>query len=163
MRFKDARNDPRPMGRLPLMIGGGGERRTLRIVARDADAWNGEGDVSTFTHKSRVLDEHCLSLARDPAAIRRTVGLPPPCIRDTREEAVAVLAATLERSGYPAPEALAVAGADAFADTDVVVSAQLAGYAAAGAAEVIFDWPALFDGETLQRLAAIRRTGLLAH
>jgi alkanesulfonate monooxygenase SsuD/methylene tetrahydromethanopterin reductase-like flavin-dependent oxidoreductase (luciferase family) len=52
---------------MPLLIGGSGERRTLRIVARDADIWNGEGDPATFAHKSAVLDAHCAEIGRDPS------------------------------------------------------------------------------------------------
>ena len=78
----EVRNDPPPVqARMPLLIGGSGERRTLRIVARDADIWNGEGDPATYAHKSAVLDAHCAEIGRDPASIRRTVGVQPVCIR----------------------------------------------------------------------------------
>ena len=94
------RNDPPPIqAQMPLLIGANGERRMLRIVARDADIWNGEGDPATFAHKSAVLDRHCADLGRDPQTIRRTVGVQPICIRDTREAAVDALAAILAGSG----------------------------------------------------------------
>ena len=65
-------NDPAPLqARMPLMIGGSGEKRTLRIVARDADIWNGEGDADTYARKSAILDQHCAEVGRDPASIRR--------------------------------------------------------------------------------------------
>ncbi len=154
-----ARNDPAPLGPLPLMIGGSGERRTLRIVARDADAWNGEGDVATFAHKSGVLDGHCAAIGRDPAAIRRTVGLPPPHLRATRAEAIASLSGILEHNGYAPGEAATMAADDPFADTLDAALPRLAAYKAAGADEVMFDWPAPFDTETLERLSAV----LVAH
>ena len=59
---------PRP----PIMIGGGGERRTLRLVARYADACNVFGGPETIRHKYEVLREHCAALGRDPAEIERS-------------------------------------------------------------------------------------------
>jgi alkanesulfonate monooxygenase SsuD/methylene tetrahydromethanopterin reductase-like flavin-dependent oxidoreductase (luciferase family) len=54
------------------MIGGGGERRTLRLAARYADWWCADvGPLETFVHKSAVLDEHCRELGRDPARLTR--------------------------------------------------------------------------------------------
>jgi alkanesulfonate monooxygenase SsuD/methylene tetrahydromethanopterin reductase-like flavin-dependent oxidoreductase (luciferase family) len=153
VRLESARNDPAPLGRLPLMIGGSGERRTLRIVARDADAWNGEGDVATFRHKSAVLDAHCHELGRDPATIRRTVGLPPPCLRPTRSAAIDALAAMLRRSGLEPADARAVAESDPFAGPASAVLGRLGEYAAAGADEAIFDLPTPVDDETLEGLA----------
>jgi len=60
---------------LPLLIGGGGEKVTLRLVAEHATMWNGFGPAETFKHKSAVLDEWCAKLGRDPAEIERTVGV----------------------------------------------------------------------------------------
>ncbi|HVE62888.1 MAG TPA: LLM class F420-dependent oxidoreductase [Mycobacteriales bacterium] len=57
---------------LPLCIGGGGERVTLRLVAEYAHMWNGFGPPERFALKSRVLDEWCDKLGRDPAEIERT-------------------------------------------------------------------------------------------
>ncbi len=69
--------DPQPTGPLPILIGGGGEKVTLRIVAQYADIWHGFGDVETFTHKSAVLDEWCTNLGRDPKDVERSVGIDP--------------------------------------------------------------------------------------
>ena len=72
-QLEDASLEPKPVQRpLPLLIGGGGEQRTLRITARFADAWNVWGDVATLRHKMEILDRHCADLGRDPKAIRRT-------------------------------------------------------------------------------------------
>jgi F420-dependent oxidoreductase-like protein len=158
VRTERARNDPPPLqSRLPLLIGGSGERRTLRVVARCADAWNGEGDPATYAHKNAVLDERCAEVGRDPAAIRRTVGVPPACIRDTRTEALAALATTLERNGLEPHEARAAAEASPLAGDEGTVLAALEAWHEAGAEEAIADWPAPFDHETLERLAAALR------
>ena len=57
----------------PLWIAGGGERKTLRLVARYADFANFAGTVDTFAAKSRILDEHCAAIGRDSAGVGRTV------------------------------------------------------------------------------------------
>jgi alkanesulfonate monooxygenase SsuD/methylene tetrahydromethanopterin reductase-like flavin-dependent oxidoreductase (luciferase family) len=150
-------NLPAPVhGSMPLLLGGSGERRTLRIVARLADAWNGEGDPATWAHRNGVLDDHCAAVGRDPMAIRRTVGLPPASIRDTRDEAIRALSARLRHNGLPAGEAEEVAASSPLVGTDADVDAALGTYVAAGAEEAIIDWPAPFDDETLERLAALR-------
>jgi alkanesulfonate monooxygenase SsuD/methylene tetrahydromethanopterin reductase-like flavin-dependent oxidoreductase (luciferase family) len=150
----DLRNDPPPVqARLPLLIGGSGERRMLRIVARDADIWNGEGDPETYARKNAVLDGHCADLGRDPATIRRTVGVQPICIRDTREAAVAALAAILVRHGGGPRQAEAWAASSPLADTEDAVAALLRAWRAAGAEEAVADLPAAIDDETFERLA----------
>ncbi len=58
--------------RVPLLIGGGGEKVTLRIVARYADMWNDFGSAERFAHKNAVLDRWCAEQGRDPAEIERT-------------------------------------------------------------------------------------------
>jgi probable F420-dependent oxidoreductase len=66
--------NPAPTRKLPVLIGGGGERKTLPIVARHADLWHSFSDVETLLRKSAVLDRHCADLGRDPAEIERSVG-----------------------------------------------------------------------------------------
>ena len=77
IRARLATLNPQPVGDLPLLIGGGGEKVTLRLVAEHADAWNGFGPPDAFAHKNRVLDEWCAKVGRDPAAIERTVLIEP--------------------------------------------------------------------------------------
>ncbi len=72
-QLSDAPLEPKPKrARLPIMIGGGGEKVTLRIVAKHADEWNVWGNVATLTHKMRILDEHCANVNRDPNDIQRS-------------------------------------------------------------------------------------------
>lgn len=65
--------EPKPVQeRLPLLIGGGGEKRTLRIAARFADEWNVWGTPEIVAHKSGVLERHCDDVGRDPNTIARS-------------------------------------------------------------------------------------------
>ena len=68
--------NPPPVHKIPVLIGGGGERKTLRLVAEHADIWHSFGDLDTFIHKSRVLDEWCAKSGRAPAEVERSVGAP---------------------------------------------------------------------------------------
>ena len=69
----DAPLDPKPVqSPIPLLIGGGGEKRTLRIAARYAQEWNVWGEPDLLAQKGAVLDRHCESEGRDPATIRRS-------------------------------------------------------------------------------------------
>jgi F420-dependent oxidoreductase-like protein len=72
--INEAHNVPRPVrpDGIPIMIGGGGEKRTLRAAARYADACNIFGDPEMVAHKMKVLDEHCAAIGRDPREITRT-------------------------------------------------------------------------------------------
>ena len=72
-----AKLDPPPAGNIPILIGGGGEKVTLRIVAEQADAWHWFGDPDTFAHKSSVLDAWCEKVGRDPATVDRSIGVRP--------------------------------------------------------------------------------------
>ena len=78
-----ARLNPGPVnGHIPVMIGGGGEKVMLKLVAQHADIWHGFGDVDTFKHKLGVLDAHCATVGRDPAEIERSVMLNENDLRD---------------------------------------------------------------------------------
>jgi F420-dependent oxidoreductase-like protein len=71
----DAQMDPKPVQEhLPLVIGGSGERRTLRIVAEHGDVWNTFlGNIDEYKHKLDVLSQHCADVGRDPADIRKSL------------------------------------------------------------------------------------------
>jgi probable F420-dependent oxidoreductase len=70
-----AKLNPSPRRDIPVLIGGGGERKTLRIVAEQADIWHGFGDAATVAHKHAVLDEWCAKVGRDPRDIERSAGV----------------------------------------------------------------------------------------
>jgi F420-dependent oxidoreductase-like protein len=77
---------PQPIRRPQILIGGDGEKKTLRLVAKYADIWNSTAtDVDELKHKIDVLNRHCEAVGRDPGAIRRTAGglLPVDPFEDT--------------------------------------------------------------------------------
>ena len=73
---------PAPIGDLPILVGGSGEKVTLRLTAQYADAWNSFGPPEIFARKNAVLDRWCSELGRDPAAIERTVAISPEDVAD---------------------------------------------------------------------------------
>jgi alkanesulfonate monooxygenase SsuD/methylene tetrahydromethanopterin reductase-like flavin-dependent oxidoreductase (luciferase family) len=86
-RVRDLRLKPLPLQkRLPIMIGGSGERKTLRTVARYADMWNAMGPPERLRRKDEVLRRHCAEVGRDEAEIERTVAC-KLVIRDTEADA----------------------------------------------------------------------------
>jgi F420-dependent oxidoreductase-like protein len=94
----DVINEPPPVGRIPIMIGGGGERKTLRMVAQYADESNLICQPDEIPVKLAALDEHCSALKRDRSEIcvtRQT----SVCVAPTHEEAVAELDAMLASRG----------------------------------------------------------------
>jgi len=85
LKARLAKLNPAPIGSLPIMIGGGGEKVTLRIVAEQADAWNSFGPPVQYAKKNAILDEWCEKVGRDPAEIERTVALMQPAEIDQFE------------------------------------------------------------------------------
>jgi F420-dependent oxidoreductase-like protein len=153
----DAVNDPPPVqARLPIIVGGSGEKRTLRIVAQYADWWNADGnDPAEFRRLNGVLDDHCRAVGRDPSQIRRTIGQPPPLVRATAAEARRDLAEILVRHGMPAGVARAAVEANPYAGPASAVEDRLAAFEDAGTSLVVFDWPSPFDPATLDVLAGL--------
>jgi probable F420-dependent oxidoreductase len=71
-----AKLNPAPTRKIPVLIGGGGEKKTLKLVAQHGDIWHSFADLETFKHKSQVLDDWCAEVGRDPGLIERSVGTP---------------------------------------------------------------------------------------
>lgn len=87
-RITDAYCEPRPAPRPPIMIGGGGERLTLRVVARHADWWNlPGGTVENYAHKLDVLRAHCEAVGRNYDEIVKTWAGEVVAIAETEAEA----------------------------------------------------------------------------
>jgi probable F420-dependent oxidoreductase len=71
-----AAGNPAPEREIPILIGGGGVKKTLRIVAEHADIWHSFGDVDVLKTKSAILDEHGTAVGRDTSAlVERSVGV----------------------------------------------------------------------------------------
>ena len=143
-RIKGVRNDPPPLqARLPILIGGDGERKTLHTVAKYADAWNTGGDVDFVRHKDEVLRRWCDQVGRDQSEIERTLGLGLVIIRDDAAEARKVDAAfRRHHPGYS--ETPRTGTAEQIAET-------LQPYVELGFRHIFFDAPAPFDDETIER------------
>ena len=75
MEARRAALRPGPVGDLPVLIGGSGEKVTLRLVAEHAQAWNTFGPPDNFARLNGILDDWCAEVGRDPAAIERTVAV----------------------------------------------------------------------------------------
>ena len=74
-----AAGNPVPTRQIPVLVGGGGERKTLRVVAQHADVWHSFGDVEELRRKSAILDEHGAAVGRDTGAlVERSVGVGAP-------------------------------------------------------------------------------------
>jgi probable F420-dependent oxidoreductase len=78
IRDRWQRLNPPPTRPIPVLVGGGGERKTLRYTAEYANIWHGFGDAATIAHKSRILDQHCADVGRHPADIERSTGVQQP-------------------------------------------------------------------------------------
>jgi F420-dependent oxidoreductase-like protein len=91
-RLDGALNYPRPLqaGGPKILVGGGGEQRTLRIAAKHADMTNWFGPLEVIQHKADVFARHCEDVGRDPATVRRTVTM-PLLLAETEPEARAAL------------------------------------------------------------------------
>ena len=134
--------------RLPIMIGGSGERKTLRTVARYADMWNAMGSVELLRHKDEVLRRHCEEVGRDEAQIERTVGC-KPVIRDTEQEARRAWESMMELNRTPMSD---VIDDDTFwVGTPEQVAAEMRARQELGFNTFIAEIPAPFDPETLER------------
>jgi alkanesulfonate monooxygenase SsuD/methylene tetrahydromethanopterin reductase-like flavin-dependent oxidoreductase (luciferase family) len=150
---RHVRNDPPPVqAHLPLLVGGGGERKTLRIVARHADANNLGGGVERVRHKESVLLQHCAEVGRDPAEIERTANLGVVVIRDTLDAARQALARLAAHNG----------GTDSWPNqligTPESVADTLRQFVAIGYRHLIAGFPAPVDVESMERLAGEVRT-----
>jgi alkanesulfonate monooxygenase SsuD/methylene tetrahydromethanopterin reductase-like flavin-dependent oxidoreductase (luciferase family) len=148
--FHELRQHPLPIQRhLPIMIGGSGERKTLRTVAKYADLWNAMGSVEKLRHKIDVLRRHCDDVGRDPAEIEFTLGI-KATIRDTEAEADRVWKAAMEHNRTPLAD---VEDDDTFWNgTPEQLAEKLGPYVELGFHTVISEQPAPYDTETFERL-----------
>jgi alkanesulfonate monooxygenase SsuD/methylene tetrahydromethanopterin reductase-like flavin-dependent oxidoreductase (luciferase family) len=147
--FDDLRHQPLPVQRrLPIMIGGSGEKKTLRTVAKYADMWNAMGPLDLMAHKVDVLKRHCDEVGRDIAEIEFTLGV-KFTIRDSAAEADRVWKANMEHNKTPMSE---VEDDDTFWNgTPEQLADRLRPYVELGFRTVISEQPAPYDVETFER------------
>jgi F420-dependent oxidoreductase-like protein len=105
-RIDHALNYPRPIGPggPPIMVGGGGEQRTLKIAAKHADMthWFPLG-LDVLKHKTEVLERHCEAIGRDPSTIQRTMAAPVLLVANDRDAASLLEMVPPERRAYVQP------------------------------------------------------------
>lgn len=148
-RFDHLQQLPRPLQpRLPIMIGGSGEKKTLRTVAMYADMWNAMGSTEFLRRKVSVLREHCAAVGRDITEIELTVGC-KPLIRDTEAAARRAWEAQMAHNRTPMSE---VADDDTFwIGTADQIAERMVEARALGFDTFIAEMPAPYDEETLGR------------
>lgn len=131
-QVRGAINSPKGVQKphIPLLIGGGGEKVTLKLVAQYADACNVGGDIATIKHKLAVLKQHCQDVGRDYESIRRTMLIDDCAIAETEEAAIAKL--TPEQRNN-----LAELRVEGLIGTPAMIRARLAEYEEAGIQELI--------------------------
>ena len=135
--------------RIPLVIGGSGERKTLRIVAEHADIWNAFGLPEELVRKDEVLRRHCEDVGRNPDEIERSVGC-KVTIRSTEAEAERARRALLEHNRTPLAS---VADDHTFwTGTPEQVAETMTAYRRIGFSTFIVELPAPFDVETMESL-----------
>jgi len=140
-QLRDAQCVPKPVqAELPIWVGGGGEKRTLRIAAQWADGWNVPFvSPEAFAHKRDVLRRHCDDVGRDPAEIRTAVNVGLAWSEDSLRQQFGGLA------DYVRPGVLT--------GSDAEVIDRIGAYVEAGAGQVNLALRAPFDDEALDRFA----------
>jgi F420-dependent oxidoreductase-like protein len=140
--MRDARCEPKPLqAELPIWIGGSGEKRTLRIAAQWADAWNVPFvDPATFAHKRSVLHRHCDTVGRDHAELRTAVNVGLAWTEESLRAQFGGLA------DYVRPGVLT--------GSEEEVIHRIGEYVDAGADQVNIALRAPFDSEAVERLAS---------
>ena len=140
-------NLPPPVqSRLPILVGGGGERKTLRIVARYADACNLGGGFANVKRKDEILRRHCEEVGRDESEIERTVGVGTCIIRDDPDEARRIFEAIFASHGGATP------WRDQLVGTPEQVADKLRPFLDIGFRHWIVGFPAPHDAESMERL-----------
>ena len=136
--LNEAQSHPTPVhGRLRLVVGGRGERRTLRVVAEFADEWNATRlDPAGFGAKREVLARHCAAVGRDPETIRRSLMIPLAIGRDGADVARRIAAGRVVFPALPADEA-AWHAASFLAGSPDRIAADLHAWAKAGVERVL--------------------------
>ena len=137
-----ARNEPPPVqAKLPIWIGGGGEKRTLKIAARYADGWNVPFIApDQFARKNAILDDHCAAVGRDPKEIKRAINVGLAYSEESLQQQFGAIS-DLVRPGV-------------LSGSDEEITDRIGEYVDAGADQVNIALRAPFNLEATQRLSA---------
>ncbi len=155
-RFREAAQLPPPVQRhLPILIGGSGPRKTLRTVARYADAWNTNGTLEAVTGQIATLHEHCAAVGRDPAAIDMTISF-PMVIRDRRADAEAAFDALLAHNGLTGDALAGIFSIPTLLGSPDEIAEIVRPFRRLGFGTIIVRLPAPYDRETLERVGEVR-------
>lgn len=130
---------------IPLLIGGGGEKVTLKLVAQYGDACNVGGDFDTIKHKFAVLKQHCEDVGRDYESIHRTSST--SCVMGANEEAALASLSPVER------QLLGRQGASGLIGTPETIRQRLNEYEQIGVQELILSFPKPTEMETMRAFA----------
>jgi alkanesulfonate monooxygenase SsuD/methylene tetrahydromethanopterin reductase-like flavin-dependent oxidoreductase (luciferase family) len=150
-RLCDAVCEPRPVQEhLRILVGGSGPRKTLRTVARHADAWNTSGTVEEVRQRVDTLRQHCSDVGRDPGAIEMTVSF-PIVVRDSRDDARAAFEALLAHNGLTE-----MTGVPILLGPPATIAEAIRPYHEMGFEHVLARMPAPYDRETIARLGEVR-------
>jgi alkanesulfonate monooxygenase SsuD/methylene tetrahydromethanopterin reductase-like flavin-dependent oxidoreductase (luciferase family) len=151
--MREVRNEPPPLqAAMPLLVGGGGEKVTLKLVARYADACNVGGGLATVTRKEAILRAHCEAVGRDEAEIERTTNVGAVIIRDSEAEAIRVMHGIFRRNGNaPRWQNQPIGSPEQVAD-------KLAPFLGLGYRHLVAGFPSPHDEESMTRFATdVRR------
>jgi F420-dependent oxidoreductase-like protein len=146
----DALLAPRPIqAHLPILVGGSGPRKTLRTVARRADAWNTSGTIDEVRGRLDILAEHCSDVGRDPTSIEKTISF-PIVLRDDAGAAAEAYAALLSANGVEDMGDVPV-----LLGSPEAVADEIRPYRELGFGTVIVRMPAPYDVETIERMPSV--------
>jgi alkanesulfonate monooxygenase SsuD/methylene tetrahydromethanopterin reductase-like flavin-dependent oxidoreductase (luciferase family) len=143
----DAVCEPRPIqAHLPVLIGGSGKRKTLRIVAERADAWNSSGTLEEMRDSLDTLLAHCVDVGRDHASIEKTTSF-PLVIRDRVDDARDRMRGLLAHNG------VTTAGSGPhLTGSPAEIADAIRPYVELGFGTIIVRMPAPYDRETIERI-----------
>ena len=148
--FHDALCAPRPIqARLPILVGGSGPRKTLRIVALRADAWNTSGTLDEVRGRIEILGDHCADVGRDIATIEKTISF-PITIRDDHADAERAYGSLLAANGIED-----MGGSRPILGSPTEVADTLRPFLGLGFETVIVRMPGPYDRETIDRMADV--------
>jgi len=159
-RFQDLRLTPTPVqDHLPIMIGGSGEKKTLRTVARYADQWNAFGTPETLAQKDAVLRAHCEDVGRDHQEIERTVGA-KIVIRESESIAQQTLEGLMQHNQTPMSD---IADDHTFwVGTAEQIAEKMVAYRRVGFHTFLVEMPAPYDRETMEALIEVVKPAVAA-